>query len=122
MKLLITGSRKCTESDYVKFEEFLNNLIVEKNLEITEMIHGGAKGADQFADRWAKARMIPVKVFRPDYNMYNYKVAPLVRNDTMVELCDVCVAIFKGSKTGGTLYTAKGAKAKNKLIGEIVLD
>ncbi len=121
MKLLITGSRKCTESDYVKFEEFLNNLVVEKDLEITEMIHGGAKGADQFTDRWAKARRIPVKVFRPNYDQYGNR-APLVRNDVMVELCDVCVAIFKGSRTGGTLYTAKGAKAKNKLIGEIVLE
>lgn len=121
MKLLITGSRKCTESDYSKFEEFLNNLVVEKDLEITEMIHGGAKGADQFADRWAKARMIPVTTIRPDYNMYGNR-APLVRNDVMVELCDVCVAIFKGSKTGGTLYTAKGSKARKKLIGEIVLE
>ena len=120
MKLLITGSRKCIESDYVKFESFLNDLIIEKDLEVTETIHGGAKGSDQFADRWAKARMIPVIVFRPNYDMYGNR-APLVRNDVMIELCDVCVAIFKGSKTGGTLYTAKGAKAKNKLIGEIVL-
>jgi len=81
-----------------------------------------AKGADQFADRWAKARMIPVKVFRPDYNMYNHKVAPLVRNDVMVELCDVCVAIFKGSKTGGTLYTARAANARKKLIGKTILE
>lgn len=121
MKLLITGSRKCTESDYEQFDDFLNDLIVEKDLDITEMIHGGAKGADQFADRWAKDRMIPVKVFRPNYDMYGNR-APLVRNDVMVELCHVCVAIFKGSKTGGTLYTAKGAKAKNKLIGEIILE
>ncbi len=121
MKLLITGSRKCTESDYTKFESFLNNLIVEKDLEITEMIHGGAKGADQFADRWAKDRLISVKVFRPNYDMYGNR-APLVRNDVMIELCDVCVAIFKESKTGGTLYTAKGASARNKLIGEMILE
>lgn len=121
MKLLITGSRKCTESDYVKFEEFLNNLIVEKDLEITEMIHGGAKGADQFADRWAKARMIPVKVFRPDYNMYGNR-APLVRNDIMVELCDVCVAIFKIQQTGGTMYAARAANARKKLIGKTILE
>jgi len=113
MKLLITGSRKCVESDYVKFEEFLNKLLIEKDLEITEMIHGGAKGADQFADKWAKARMIPVSVCNR---------APLVKNDVMLELCTVCVAIFKENKTGGTLYTAKGAKAKNKLIGELILD
>jgi len=121
MKLLITGSRKCVESDYIKFEEFLNKLLIEKDLEITEMIHGGAKGADQFAGRWAKTRMIPVSIHLPDYEMYGFR-SPLVRNDEMVELCDVCVAIFKGSKTGGTLYTAKGAKAKNKLIGELILD
>lgn len=121
MKLLITGSRKCVESDYVKFEEFLNKLLIEKDLEVTEMIHGDAKGADQFADRWAKARLIPVKVFRPNYDQYGNR-APLVRNDVMIELCDVCVAIFKEDKTGGTMYTARRAKAKNKLIGEIVLD
>lgn len=121
MKLLITGSRKCTESDYVKFEEFLNNLIVEKDLEITEMIHGGAKGADQFADRWAKARMIPISVYKPDYEEYGNS-APLVRNDEMVKLCEVCVAIFKEDKTGGTMYTARRAKVKNKLIGEIILE
>lgn len=121
MKLLITGSRKCVESDYTKFEEFLNNLIVEEDLDVTEMIHGGAKGADQFADRWSKVRMIPVRVFRPNYDHYGNR-APLVRNDVMIELCDVCVAIFKYAKTGGTLYTAKGASTKNKLIGEIILE
>ena len=120
MKLLITGSRKCVDSDYIKFEDFLNKLLIEKDLEITEMIHGGAKGADQFADRWAKARLIPVKVFRPNYDQYGNR-APLVRNDTMVELCDVCVAIFKMEQTGGTMYTARAANARNKLIGKRVL-
>lgn len=43
MKLLVTGSRSCLNSDYVKFEEFLNNLIVEKDLEIIEMIHGAVR-------------------------------------------------------------------------------
>lgn len=118
MKLLITGSRKCTESDYVKFEDFLNDLIIDKDLEITEMIHGGAKGADQFADRWAKVRMIPVSVYKPDYNRYGSK-APLVRNDEMIDLCDACVAIYKERKTGGTLYTAM--KAGSKLINFIIL-
>ncbi len=121
MKLLITGSRKCTESDYAKFESFLSNLIIEKDLEITEMIHGGAKGADQFADRWAKARLVPVSVYRPNYDMYGNR-APLVRNDVMVELCDICVAVFKVLRKGGTLYTAKAASAKKKLIGEIILE
>jgi len=121
MKLLVTGSRKCVESDYSIFEEWLNNLIIEKDLEVTEVIHGGAKGADQFADKWAKARMIPVKVFRPDYNVYGNR-APLVRNDVMVELCDVCVAIFKMQQTGGTMYTARAANARKKLIGKTILD
>lgn len=121
MKLLITGSRKCVESDYVKFEEFLNKLLIEKDLDVTEMIHGGAKGADQFADRWAKARMIPVTVCKPNYEDYGNS-APLVRNEEMVKLCDVCVAIFKMEQTGGTMYTARRANAKNKLIGSIILD
>lgn len=121
MKLLITGSRKCTESDYVKFEEFLNNLIVEKDLEITEMIHGGAKGADQFADRWAKARMIPVTTIRPDYNKYGTP-APLIRNDELVKMCDACVAVFKYKKKGGTWYTVCQASRVNKFIGELLID
>lgn len=52
MKLLITGSRKCTESDYVKFKEFLNNLIVEKDLEITEMIHGAVRIENPYCNQF----------------------------------------------------------------------
>lgn len=52
MKLLITGSRKCVESDYNKFEEFLNNLIVEKDLEIIEMIHGAVRIENPYCNQF----------------------------------------------------------------------
>jgi hypothetical protein len=111
MKLLITGSRKCVDSDYEYFEDFLNDLIIDNDLEITEMIHGRAKGADQFADRYARVRMIPTDVYKPNYDKYGSN-APLVRNVEMVDLCDICVAIYKQRKTSGTLYTATKAKGK----------
>ena len=95
MKLLVTGSRKCEDKDYELFETWLNKVLIEHEIEVSLMIHGGAYGADQFADKWAKARHILAKVVRPDYQKYNPKSAPLIRNLEMLEKCDVCVAVVR---------------------------
>jgi hypothetical protein len=47
------------------------------------LIHGGAKGADAEADRWAKSRRIPVKAYPADWKTLGKKAGP-VRNQTML--------------------------------------
>ena len=77
-------------------------------------IHGGAPGFDTQVDEYAKAHGMPYEKLRPDYKRYDPKVAPLRRNDVIVERANVLVACYDGRNRGGTYYTV--AKAKEKGI------
>ena len=79
-------------------------------------VHGGAIGFDTQVENYARSRGIKTIVIRPDYSKFG-KRAPLVRNDSIVGLGDVLVALYDGRIGGGTYYTIKKAKE----IGKIVL-
>lgn len=81
---------------------------------ISEIISGGAVGVDRAAERYAKDKGIPITVIKPDYARYNRK-APLIRNETIVELSDKVIAIWDG-ESRGTKYTIDYAKTKNKPV------
>lgn len=78
-------------------------------------IHGGAIGFDSQINCFAISHKIPTQVIRPDYSQFA-KAAPLVRNRTIVEQCDLLIALYDGRKTGGTAYTIKYAKKLKKPI------
>ncbi len=120
MKLLITGSRLCTQSDYAKLKAMIDTL--RRDFQVEEILHGGAKGADQLAAQYALEHEIPTHVIKPDYKKYAPKQAPLIRNIELVDLCDFCVAMYKYEVKGGTAYTAKYADEHSKLIGRIYCD
>lgn len=77
----------------------------------TEVVSGGASGVDSWAFQEATRRKgIKVTVFRPDYNRYPGKVAPLKRNDEIVAYTDILVAFWNG-RSKGTEYTLRKAEA-----------
>jgi len=116
MKLLITGSRKAThEKDYQK----LKTAVLKHYADATEILHGGAVGADTLAEILATEMELPTTVIKPNYNKHG-QIAPLIRNTELVEKCDVVLAYFVDSKTGGTLDTAKKARRFKKPIIEIL--
>jgi hypothetical protein len=104
VKLLIFGSRSMRLYDTVV--KALDGMRPEL------VIHGGARGADKFADMWARKRDIKIVTCLPDYEQYQ-KRAPLVRNDTMVSLCTHAVGFWDGESTG-TLYTIKECMKQQK--------
>lgn len=79
-------------------------------------IHGGAKtGFDkQVHDHILRNQPnIPFEVYKPDYNLYPPKVAPIMRNHKMIDLMpDFLVACWDGRKKGGTYDTIEYAKTK----------
>jgi len=79
-------------------------------------LHGGAIGFDTQVDEFAKAHGIPVKAVEPDYKRYPPKVAPLVRDDQMVDDCDFVVACYDGRKKGGTAHTVTYARSEGKRV------
>lgn len=68
MKVAIIGSRG--------FNDFLYFEIAMKNHTITEIVSGGAIGADTLAEQYAQQHNIPVKIFYPDWKKYG-KIAAL---------------------------------------------
>ena len=66
--------------------------------DISELIHGGARGADSMAERWAEKRDIPMKVFPAQWDKYG-KSAGYVRNKQMlVEGKPIEIIAFPGGK------------------------
>jgi hypothetical protein len=104
MKLLVCGSRSF--SDY----ETLSYAI--DAIPATEIIHGGAFGADSLAHRYAEQRKIPVTVIKPDWDRYGKAAGPM-RNRQMVDMCDQVLA-FWDAKSRGTKSTIEYARKIGK--------
>lgn len=97
MRVLITGGR-----DYKDFHHIRNALVAFQLRfgKITELIHGGAPGADTIAGDEARKLGIPVTVVKPDYRKYRGHLAPLMRNQAMVDMKpDYCIPFPGGNGT-----------------------
>ena len=104
MKIAIVGSRNLK----VDISNFVDRKI------ITEIITGGARGIDKCAYLFAKKEKIPVKIVSPDYEKFG-KMATVLRNKKIVDLCDSLVAIWDGVSRG-TKITIKFAMSSRKPI------
>jgi hypothetical protein len=101
MRLVIAGGRdyELTAGDYYRLEQLLPH--------VTEVVSGGARGADTCGEFWATASNIPVKRFPAEWDRYG-QVAGFKRNIQMAIYADA-VALFPGGK--GTAHMFKTAKA-----------
>jgi len=114
VKVGIAGCRKFT--DYDTFLEYMRKWEsdVLKDDRISEFVSGGAKGVDALAERYAKEKNIPIKVFRPDWNKYGNRAGPL-RNIDIVNASDYIVA-FPSKCSRGTRDTIRKAKRARKNV------
>lgn len=94
MKVIIAGGR-----DFDNYQ-YLSNTINNLNITISEIVCGGARGADSLGEIWAKRNGIPVKYFYPDWNRYGKAAGP-IRNQEMAEYADFLIA-FWDKKSQGT--------------------
>lgn len=93
MKLAVIGSRSFNDYDLLK-----TNLDVIKD-KITEIVSGGAKGADSLARKYAQENSIALKEFIPDWEKFG-KSAGFRRNKDIVGYCDSLVAFHDGISKG----------------------
>ena len=89
MKTAIVGSRSIVSLDIAKY-------IPEGT---TEIISGGAHGADTLAREYAQRNNIKLTEFLPEYNLYR-RGAPLKRNIRIIENADIVVALWDGHSMG----------------------
>ena len=64
--------------------------------DVTEVVSGGAPGADAAGESWARANNIPVKRFPADWGRHGKAAGP-IRNRQMAEYADA-VALFPGGR------------------------
>lgn len=107
MKVLVCGGRDFSDQKFVFL--ILNRLDKEKK--ITEIIEGGATGADTCARAWAKWYNVKCTTVKADWNSYG-RSAGSIRNKLMADLKPQLVVAFKGGKGTANMI----AVAKNKGI------
>lgn len=105
-------------ADWFELKDIMDWYGRDKSLVV---VHGGAVGFDTQVHRVVQ-RLNSKKykgnieeiIIKPDYlNIENKKFAPLKRNEEIVKLSDVIVALYDGRKKGGTKYTIDHATVKN---------
>ena len=105
MKTIIAGGRdyRFTVDDWV----FLDDIHFVAT--ITEVVSGGATGADAEGERWAKKRGIPVKYFPADWKTHGKSAGPK-RNQQMAEHADAAILFPGGRGTADMLARAQQCK------------
>lgn len=104
MRILICGGREFT--DFYTLDLTLRNVIKAGDV----IIHGGARGADTLAGRWAEQNGYEVVVFKADW-LKNGRSAGPIRNQQMLDegKPDVVIA-FPTKDSIGTWDMVRRAK------------
>lgn len=103
MRVLVCGGRDF--SDKGRVYNFLDKL--NEQTTITQIIEGGATGADYLAKSWAVERGVVVRTFYADWKMYGRAAGP-IRNKQMINEGDptIVVAFPGGSGTKNMIKQA----------------
>ena len=104
MRVVVCGGRDFSNADFV----FGRLDKLHEQCPITELMQGGAKGADALARDWARARGIKRWVCKADWDQYGKAAGPK-RNARMLEWGPDAVIAFPGGR--GTANMVKQSKA-----------
>lgn len=110
MKIAVVGGRDFTDYDLVK-SSILDNYNLD---DLSEVVSGGAKGADSLGAKFAKEYNLKLTEFKPDWKKYG-RGAGFVRNKLIIEHADVVFAFWDG-KSKGTANSINIAKRSNKTL------
>ena len=111
MKIVIVGGRDF--NDYALLEVWVDSITsMQFDREDSIVImSGGAKGADSLAFQYAENHRIEMRVFPAEWIKYG-KSAGFIRNQMMVDNCDMVLAFWDGKSRGTADTIAKAKKAK----------
>ena len=117
MKTIIAGCR-----DFKDYNLLKDKVDYHRNTyPITEVVCGGATGADELGEIYAGQNSIPVKSFSADWNLHGRAAGP-IRNRQMAEYADCLIAVWDGKSKGTKNMIAEMNKLKKPVyliyIGE----
>lgn len=108
MRVIIAGGRNVTD------EKHLFYALHQCTFPITEVVSGGARGADYLGENHAICSDIDLTVFPADWGTYG-KRAGVIRNIQMAEYADALIALWDG-KSRGTQHMIETMQKQNKPI------
>ncbi|MDR1861075.1 MAG: DUF2493 domain-containing protein [Bacteroidales bacterium] len=97
MKYAVVGSRSGISSDFV-FETLRD---LNLNSLTDQIVSGGAKGVDNYAEVFAKIYNIECIVYKPEYDLYG-RAAPIVRNKHIVDVSDTVLVFTTNPPSKGS--------------------
>ena len=114
MKTIIAGSR-----DNVTYEH-IKDAVKNCGWIITEVVEGGARGADRLGRKWAIDNTIPYITMNADWDKHG-KSAGYRRNTEMAEVAEALIAI-RANMSKGTTHMINIAKNKGLRIYVIEIE
>ena len=93
MKIVIAGSRSF--HDY----QLLCQTLARERHRITQVLTGGARGAEQLGYRWASKHAVKHQLFRADWERFG-KSAGVRRNHQMAQAGDMLLVFWDGQSPG----------------------
>lgn len=111
MRVVIAGSR--TIDDIFFLYDAIKNLNIEKEL-ITEIVSGGAYGADYLGEIYAKQNKIPLTIMPAEWDKWG-KSAGYRRNEEMAKIADAVIVLWDGVSKGSKHMIELAKKYNRKL-------
>jgi predicted Rossmann fold nucleotide-binding protein DprA/Smf involved in DNA uptake len=111
MKVAVIGGRTFLDKNFV-FESLDT---FSKTECIDTIISGGAAGVDSFAKEYARKHHLPLVEFKPDYEKFSPKIAPLIRNKLIVSEAEIVLA-FPSTGSRGTYRAIAEAEKLGKRV------
>ena len=108
MKTIIAGSRDGGTAGHV------HKAIIEAPWDISTVVSGTARGADQLGEQWADMFDIPVDQYPAQWDVFG-KSAGYVRNETMARNAEALIAVWDG-KSRGTKHMIDLAYKYNRKV------
>ena len=133
MKVAIVGSRPPEWANGLRSMIFMSRLMTAMDValkelpveDFTEVVSGGARGADKFGEWWADQNGIPTTGNRfyvtQDEWKNNPKGAGFERNTRMAEYADIAIALWDGV-SGGTADMIEKMRERNKRVIVVPID
>ncbi len=119
MKIAIIGSRDLKQEWVLPKLNLLMKYYYEYKYNMKDLliISGGARGVDNFVEKYCTTWKIPLKIIRPIDK--TKKLDYLFRNIEIITLADKIIALWDG-KSKGTKFVIDYAKARKKEIEVII--
>jgi hypothetical protein len=124
MKVAIIGGRDFQNYDLLKFK------LLPYKTSISQIISGGASGADNLGEIYAKENNIPLKVFEAEWENFSEPckikenaqgkkynaLAGFNRNSQIIQNSDFVIAFWNGSSPGTRDSIGKAHKLKKDIL------